>query len=454
MKQELIMKDERINVYKGKSNSSEDRLVHLLRHLGISQAHFVGCDQLDFEGFVNNYPEMITSFTVVCPRAVDISLFSHMITKLLIIIGEKSYRIVERGINRFPDIAQHILPDFGHAPWTDVIKERTDEIETALRDFIERIDHSDNYDRVKIAEGRGEYADLVYEVQGRGTPIVFLPMALSPSQWKPLLPRLAEHYCVINVGGPAIGYALSMEERGNSPGYMKLFSDLIDNMSIQEGENILDIGCGTGALDRYLAQLTERKNPILGLDINPHLVEIAKYLVEKEKLVDFVEFQTGNGEKLPFSDNSYSVTISTTVMEEANADKMLSDMIRVTKTGGRIGVIIRAEDMPVFINIDVRPELKAKFESIRQRPEEPQCFTASLYKRFHRSGLTNIKMIPQMVVLYDANGRAEKFMQAFFLSRIKREEQNEWIEALNKSASDGTFFITWPHHCAIGTKAG
>jgi ubiquinone/menaquinone biosynthesis C-methylase UbiE len=245
-----------------------------------------------------------------------------------------------------------------------------------------------------------------------------------------------------------------MEERGHSPGYMKLFSDMIDNMSIQEGENILDIGCGTGALDRYLSQLTKGKNPILGLDINPHLLEVVNYLVEKAKLADLIEFQTGNAEKLPFPDNSYSAIISTTVMEEVNADRMLSDMIRVTKPGGRIGVIIRAEDMPIFINIDVRTELKAKYETIRLRPEERGCFTASLYKRFHRSGLIDIKMMPQIVVLYNANGRTEKFMQAFFLSRIKREEKNEWLEALNNSATDGTFFITWPHHCAIGTKAG
>ena len=38
-------------------------------------------------------------------------------------------------------------------------------------------------------------------------------------------------------------------------------------------------------------------------------------------------------ESLPFSDNSFDVTMSVTVIEEVDADRMLAEMVRVTKPG-------------------------------------------------------------------------------------------------------------------------
>ena len=76
-----------------------------------------------------------------------------------------------------------------------------------------------------------------------------------------------------------------------------------------------------------------------------------------------------------------------TVMEEVDADKMLSEMIRVTKPGGRIGVIVRAFDMPRAINVPVSTELKAKLELPEGGDEGSGSASASLYQRFHRFGL-------------------------------------------------------------------
>jgi len=38
------------------------------------------------------------------------------------------------------------------------------------------------------------------------------------------------------------------------------------------------------------------------------------------------------------------LTLSCTVLEEGDADRMLAEMIRVTKPGGRVAVIVRAID--------------------------------------------------------------------------------------------------------------
>jgi hypothetical protein len=35
----------------------------------------------------------------------------------------------------------------------------------------------------------------------------------------------------------------------------------------------------------------------------------------------------------------------------------------------------------------------------------------------------------------------------------EREEAREWHKARAEAEADGTFFMTFPHHCAVGTKA-
>jgi ubiquinone/menaquinone biosynthesis C-methylase UbiE len=49
--------------------------------------------------------------------------------------------------------------------------------------------------------------------------------------------------------------------------------------------------------------------------------------------------QEGNAEALPFRANQFDVTVACTVLEEGDADRMLAELVRVTKPGRRVGVI-------------------------------------------------------------------------------------------------------------------
>jgi len=53
----------------------------------------------------------------------------------------------------------------------------------------------------------------------------------------------------------------------------------------------------------------------------------------------------------PLAANSVDVALSCTVMEEGDADRMLGELVRVTRPGGRVGAIVRALDMPWWANL-------------------------------------------------------------------------------------------------------
>jgi ubiquinone/menaquinone biosynthesis C-methylase UbiE len=116
---------------------------------------------------------------------------------------------------------------------------------------------------------------------------------------------------------------------------------------------------GVEALDRWLARRAQGANQITGVELNPYLISEGIALARNEGLQQAVEFKEGSGESLPFPDSNFDVAFAVLVSGFVDADRMLAEMVRVTKSGGRAGVIERAEDRPLLVNLPLSPELKA-----------------------------------------------------------------------------------------------
>ena len=97
----------------------------------------------------------------------------------------------------------------------------------------------------------------------------------------------------------------------------------------------------------------------------------------------------------------------------------------------------------------VGDDLKAKVEAPTGAVAEGGCGDVSLYQRVHESGLTELKMFPQLAALTGPMGY-------FYLDRIQGglsvEERGEWQTAMAQAEAAGTLFIAQPFHCAVGTN--
>jgi ubiquinone/menaquinone biosynthesis C-methylase UbiE len=229
-----------------------------------------------------------------------------------------------------------------------------------------------------------------------------------------------------------------------------LVRSLIAEIQLQPGETILDVGCGSGVLDRWLAKHTGGAHRIMAVDIHRTLLREAAVLATQEGLTDQIEFREGNAEALPFPDGSFDVTMSATVMELLNADRMLREMVRVTRPGGRVGVVVRAVDMQSFVNVPVRSELRAKVAALPNGTAGGNgCADGSLYQRFRDAGLQNVQMLPQLATY--AGARAQSAAERIEAA-LSPAELAEWRAAVTRAEAAGTFFIALPFHCAVGTK--
>jgi SAM-dependent methyltransferase len=355
---------------------------------------------------------------------------------------------------RLPEASVVFLPGYSVLAWSDVVADRPEEIGSALFHFLGQVTSPPGRDVAPPAEKEGEIAGISYRMQGAGPPLVLLPLFLAPSQWDALVNRLSERYCTITLGGTELGAVAVLESRGRTAGYLQMLRTLIEETELQPGERVLEVGCGTGVLDRWLARHTGSKNPIVGVDINRYLLREAAALTRKDGLEGTIAFREGNAEALPFPDGSFDVTMAVTVIEELDADRMLGEMVRVTRSGGRVAVVARALDVPFLMNLALGASLQSKVEApgVVGQVGPQGCADRSLYRRVHDAGLIRTKKFAHLVSFDREDTTMVQFMEAAFVPKLTQDEGREWQAARAEAEARGTFFMAWPHHCVVGKK--
>lgn len=429
----------------------EERIFQLLQTLGIERAHFGAAAQEDLAGFLKSHEDRIISLAIVSPDSFDPDVLRPVESRLLVVTGDEGphFRLAHAGIPNLPKAKHVALRGYYDAGFTDMVADRMEEVGLAIADFLLQFEQQGKTGKVDLCEGSGEVAGITYRIRGAGPPLLLFPIGLKPSQWEPIIAMFAERYCTVTLGGAYIGAVRNLETRARV-GYRALVRSLVAELQLNDGETVLDVGCGSGAHDRFLVQLTSRQNPVTGVDHSPYMVREAKDIARSEGLEGVITFEEGNAEALPFPDNSFDAVMSVTVMEEVNADKMVAELFRVARSGGRVGVVVRSLDMPWLVNLPIS-------NAVKQKVEAPGvmggglivggCADAGLYRHFSRVGLSRLKMFPQLVAF--KQGPLQRF-QTQALAVLTDEEAEEWRTAV--AESEGTFFIAQPFHCVVGTK--
>src|SRR5215470_12737097 len=303
----------------------EERLLQLLQHLGIARAHVAARGGGDWGGLAASHPDCIASLTLICPRGMDPSVLGPLAPRLLVLAGDQGRpdALVRQAVAHLQTATLITLRDYvSPTIYADVVADRSADIGAAMVDFLARMDQVHGTRTVALPQGEGEVAGISYHIRGSGPPLVLLPLGVAPSQWEPLVSRLSERWCTITLGGAYLGMIGSLEARGRTAGYLGVVRRLIEEAELRPGESVLEVGCGTGVLDRWLARHTGGANRIVGLDISRYLLREAMALVRQEGLEDVIEFREGRAEALPFPEGSFDVAMSSTVIQRLDADRM------------------------------------------------------------------------------------------------------------------------------------
>lgn len=119
--------------------------------------------------------------------------------------------------------------------------------------------------------------------------------------------------------------------------FRKLRQRVITQACIRPGEQVLDVGCGTGTLTLEAARWVGCEGCVTGIDPGDQQIAHARAKAARRH-VD-VDFQVGVIERLPFFDQTFDVVLSTLMMHHLPAplkNQGLAEIARVLKPGGRL----------------------------------------------------------------------------------------------------------------------
>ena len=111
-------------------------------------------------------------------------------------------------------------------------------------------------------------------------------------------------------------------------------TEALDLLDIEEGDRILDVGCGTGFATEGLLERTEN---VYGLDQSVHQMEKAWQKFGKR---DRVRFYRGDAERLPFENDTFDIVWSSGSIEYwPDPVAALVECRRIAKPGGQVLIV-------------------------------------------------------------------------------------------------------------------
>ena len=164
---------------------------------------------------------------------------------------------------------------------------------------------------------------------------------------------------------------------------------LIKFAGLQDGDKVLEVGCGTGSLTRALLEYLP-SSEVAGMDTAASYVEyLGQHLTDPRLLL-----KVGDAQELPYESDSFDACLSLLVFNFIpDAQKAVTEMSRVTRPGGKIAVAVwdYGQGMEMLrILWDTAVELNPEAEALHER-NMPYCREGELFGLWNKTGFQKVE---------------------------------------------------------------
>ena len=204
---------------------------------------------------------------------------------------------------------------------------------------------------------------------------------------------------------------------------------LVDFANIPDSGRILDVGSGTGSLAFTIAERKPRCH-VLGIDPSQEYVAFA---TSRNSFVDRVSFQVGDAQELQLPDASFESSLSLLVFNFIpNAGKVLKEVRRVTKPGGRIAAAVwdygtGMQMLRAFWDAAVR--IDARAEGLDEK-HMPLCRAGELSRLWKQGGLEEVQEEPLDITMH-----FHSFADYWNAFRLGQGPAGTYVRSLNSDKS-------------------
>jgi ubiquinone/menaquinone biosynthesis C-methylase UbiE len=119
-------------------------------------------------------------------------------------------------------------------------------------------------------------------------------------------------------------------------GYEEFARRLIETVSINEADVVLDVATGTAFIPRKLAEKARASNRIVGLDITLAMLEHGREMIETAGSYPGIQLVCASAMAMPFVGGIFNVVICGFGTHHMDVPQMISEVNRVLKTGGSL----------------------------------------------------------------------------------------------------------------------
>lgn len=223
-------------------------------------------------------------------------------------------------------------------------------------------------------------------------------------------------------------------ERYMVPGIFARWSKvLLELVTPQPGERVLDLACGTGIVARTVAPMVQPGGEVIGVDFSPAQIATAGSIDSS------IHWREGDAGSLPFNDQEFDLVVCQQGFQFfPHRVRAVKEVHRVLKAGGRVGITVWSsiEKSPGYLAIahalgrTVGPSASGLLDELFAFPDPGE-----ISRMFADGGFPDAVVVTPSIDAIFAS--AEEFTRAIAVGSIMRRTQTQFSDEALDLMADG-----------------
>lgn len=208
---------------------------------------------------------------------------------------------------------------------------------------------------------------------------------------------------------------------------------LVERLGLEEGARVLDVGCGTGRLARWIAERLGPTGTVVGIDPLEHRISVAR------SHAGVVRFEVGHAEDLgAFEESSFdAVCLSSVLHWITDKARALAEIRRVLRPGGRVAVTTLPQELSRAGTVAL------VLQPLLQRPPYADHVDGSVGRR----GCTSTELVSLVL-----ESRLE-LVELHVTQTVSRHESGEAFVEFAEASSFGSLLAMVPEDLRTSLRA-